>query len=56
MRENVEIRHLIEDEWITIFQEEREGIQTRVREKIDKIQAQNRKLYNKKKNYRYRKI
>ena len=43
VRENVEIRRLIEDEWITTFQEEREGIRTRAREKIDEIQAQNRK-------------
>lgn len=48
MRENVDVRRLIKDEWITIFQEEREGIRTRAREKIDKIQAQNRKSYNKK--------
>lgn len=37
MRENVEIRWLIKDEWITIFQEKRERIRTRAREKIDEI-------------------
>ena len=49
MRENMEIRRLIEDEQITMFQEEPEEIRTRAREKIAEVQAQYRKLYDKKK-------
>ena len=48
MRENIEIRQLIEDKWITMFREECKGIRTKAREKIAEVQAQNRKLYDKK--------
>ncbi|KOX76058.1 hypothetical protein WN51_12870 [Melipona quadrifasciata] len=49
MRENVEIRRLIENEWITIcFRKNAKGFEQRQREKIAEVQAQNRKSYDKK--------
>ena len=39
MREDPEIRKLIEEEWIAMFQTDRDEIRTRAKKKIAEIQA-----------------
>ncbi|KYN05843.1 hypothetical protein ALC62_03225 [Cyphomyrmex costatus] len=48
IKNNVQVRELIEDEWIRIFNEERDDLRTGAREKIAKIQDENRRTFNKK--------
>ncbi|XP_017888656.1 uncharacterized protein LOC108630103 [Ceratina calcarata] len=47
MREDPEIKQMIEEEWITMFNAERDEIRARAKEKIAEVQAQNRKTFNK---------
>ncbi|XP_076661550.1 uncharacterized protein LOC143365342 [Halictus rubicundus] len=48
MRENPQIRQMIEEEWIMMFEEERNQLRAVARENISRTQAQNRKDFNKK--------
>lgn len=47
IREDPEIRRLIEEEWIAMFQMDRDEVRERAKEKIVEVQAQNRKTFNK---------
>lgn len=48
MRENPQIRQMIEEEWVMLFEEERDQLRAEARENISRTQAQNRKDFNKK--------
>lgn len=47
MKEDPKIKELIEYEWIRMFEEDRNELREEAREKITKIQQENRKNYNK---------
>ena len=47
MREDPAIRNLIEEEWIAMFQTDRDEVRARAKEKIAEVQAQNRRAFNK---------
>lgn len=48
LKENLEIREMIENEWIQMFEEERDDIRQEAKEKIAEIQKENLKSYNRK--------
>ncbi|KYN27495.1 hypothetical protein ALC57_03115, partial [Trachymyrmex cornetzi] len=48
LKENLEIREMIENEWMQMFEEERDDIRQRTREKIAEVQKENLKSFNKK--------
>ena len=48
MKEDLQVWQIVENEWVTMFQENREVIRREAKEKISKIQADNKKSYNKK--------
>ena len=48
MKEDLQVRQIIENEWVTMFQENREEIRREAKEQISKIQVENKKTYNKK--------
>lgn len=47
MKDNPEIRELIEKEWILMFQEDPDELRSQAKEKISQIQKENRTTYNK---------
>lgn len=47
MRGDPEVRKLIEDEWISMFQEQRDEMRVRAKGKIAEVQDQNRKSFDK---------
>lgn len=47
LRENHEVRQLLEKEWVAEFQNMRDEIRDQAKENIQKIQAENRRTYNK---------
>lgn len=47
IREDSEIRRMIEEEWITMFKTERDELRAPVRERIIQVQAQNGTTFNK---------
>lgn len=47
MHEDPVIRQMIEEEWITMFDMERDQWRARAKEKIVEVQIQNRRTYNK---------
>ena len=49
MKEDLQVREIIENEWITMFQENLEKIRKEAKEKLSRIQAENKKSYNRKK-------
>ncbi|CAK9801710.1 Transposon Ty3-I Gag-Pol polyprotein [Anthophora plagiata] len=48
MRDDFQIRQLIEEEWAAMFQEERDQVRTEAKKRIAEIQAENRRAFNKK--------
>lgn len=48
LKENLEIREMIENEWIQMFEEERDDIRQEAKEKIAEIQKENLKSCNRK--------
>ena len=48
MRDNCEIRELLEKEWITKLQENRNEIRDHAKDNIAKIQAENKRGFDKK--------
>lgn len=47
MKEDLGIKELIEEEWIKMFEESRDELRAEAKEKITKVQQENRKTYNK---------
>ncbi|EZA46682.1 hypothetical protein X777_03558, partial [Ooceraea biroi] len=48
MREDVQIRELLEKEWIETYQDERDELREKAKENIAKIQSQNKRGFDKK--------
>ncbi|KYQ48165.1 hypothetical protein ALC60_12794 [Trachymyrmex zeteki] len=48
LKDNVQVRELIDNEWTRLFDEERDDLRMEAKEKIAKIQDENRKTFNKK--------
>lgn len=48
LKENQEVREMIETEWMRMFEEERDDIRQEAKEKIAEIQRENSKTFNKK--------
>lgn len=48
LKEDVQAKELIENEWIQLFNEERDDLRAIAKEKIAEIQDKNRRTYNKK--------
>lgn len=48
LRDNCEIRELLEKEWVSEFQEDRDEIRDRAKESIARIQKENKRGFDKK--------
>jgi len=48
LRDNCEVRELLEKEWISEFQEDHDEIRDRAKDNIAKIQEENRRGFNRK--------
>lgn len=48
LRDDPQIRKLIDEEWVSAFQERRDEIRSSAKEKIAKVQEENQRIYNRK--------
>lgn len=48
LTEDPSVRQMIEEEWIALFQENRDEMRQHAKNQISRVQTENRKSYNKK--------